>query len=121
MSLAQHQGLEAPHLPADLVLRRRHGGQLGVYGDDAVKRPFWRRPDHLRIDLRDHSGVGGGREEGKEREKTPFFHSCIGESCVSSRRVRRQVKTTIISKKNQRPPPKFNRLKKLNEERYMYI
>ena len=69
MSLTQHQGLEAPHLPADLVLRRRHGGQLGVYGDDAVKRPFWRRPDHLRIDLRDHSGVGGGREEGKEREK----------------------------------------------------
>ena len=68
MSLAQHQGLEAPHLPADLVLRRRHGGQFGVYGDDTVKRPFWRRPDHFRIDLRDHSRVSGGRKEGKERD-----------------------------------------------------
>ena len=87
MSLAQHQGLEAPHLPADLVLRRRHGGQLGVYGDDAVKRPFWRRPDHFRIDLRDHSGVGGGRNKGEKREKGRVGQRVRGLQCTNTHLV----------------------------------
>ena len=54
-----------------------------------------------------HDMTISDEEEGEEREKTPFFHSCIGESCVSSRRIRRRVKTTIISKKKSKASPKI--------------
>jgi hypothetical protein len=41
--------------PAWLILGRRHWAQLGVDGDNTLVRPLWRRLDHRRVDLCEHS------------------------------------------------------------------
>ena len=52
------------HLPALLVFWRRHGGDLGGDGDEALVGALGGRAHHLRVDLCEHAGGCGSEGRG---------------------------------------------------------